>query len=138
MSVDDHVADLSGGVVRSPSAHCCVFLFLCSRCGGLVSGNHFTSCVFVSGECVFMGRWGGVVFQEMLHLQISFYGNPAMIAVAGIQLREGWAERKMCIFCILCLSFQSMTLLSSPFPPPNPTPVCRCAEEEDCFPSHSK
>lgn len=25
-----------------------------------------------------------------------------------------------------------------PFPPPNPTPVCRCAEEEDCFPSHSK
>lgn len=61
--------------------------------------------MFVSGECVFMGR-GGVVFQEMLHLQISFYGNPAMIAVAGIQLREGWAEKKCAssVFCVCLFS----------------------------------
>lgn len=90
------------------------------RYPGIVSRHGLLcECVFVSGECVCV--CGGVLFQEMLHLQISFYGNPAMIAVAGIQLRDERAERK-CASSVLCVvSVIDAALL--PFLPPSTPPL---------------
>lgn len=118
MSVDDHVADLSGGVVRSPSAHCCVFLFLCSRYGGLVSGNHFTSCVFVSGECVFMGRWGGGGIPGNASLTDQFLWQPGNDSCSWNPVEGGVGREKNVHLLYFVSVFPVNDTALLPFPPP--------------------
>lgn len=118
----------------------CVFVFVCT-CVCL--------CVFVWG--------GGGLFQEMFHSQIGFQGNRVaccLISRSCNPTGRAIGEREeMCTFSVLCVflcfssnrsedhwcSFPPPFLPSPPLPfPPLLSSVCRCAEEEDCFPSHSK
>lgn len=70
-----------------------------------------------------MGSGGGGI-PGNASLTDQFLWQPGNDSCSWYPVEGGVGREKMCIFCILCLSFQSMTLLSSPFSPPNPTPLC--------------
>lgn len=101
---------------------------------------HFLQCcrlvcviVFLSG-CICV-MWRRSVPGNTL-LTDRFPGQPCcMLTVCCCINPAGMQEdRKFAIFLLFCVCVTTAEVIDGPFL----SSVCRCAEEEDCFPSHSK